>query len=162
MKIATIGFSGSGKSYIASIFHKYGFCWLRTDEIRKSLFGSLYDQQTTKEVYKELIERAKLCGNTILDGAFLKKWQRDMFIEAFPEDYFFILIKTEEDVIKKRLAHRKDISDADFNIYLLQKKTFEPPDEIPKDKIMVVENNHNDNVEDVILYFLKAKNLYLA
>lgn len=159
MKIATIGFSGSGKSYISSILNKYGFNWLRTDAIRKELFGSIYDEDTTKKVYQELIKRASLYKNAVLDGAFLKKWQRELVINAFKEEYFFILIKAKEEDIKKRLTTRKDISDADFNVYLLQKNTFEPPIEIPQDKILTIENNDDSNIEDIIISFLKAKNL---
>lgn len=159
MKVATIGLSGSGKSYVSSILNKYGFYWLRTDAIRKELFGSVYDEDTTRKVYQELVKRAKSHKNVVLDGTFLKRWERKLVIDAFPEEHFFIWVKAREEDIKRRLSIRKDISDADFNIYLLQKNTFEPPIEIPQDKLIVVENNDNDNTESAILSFLQARNL---
>ncbi len=159
MKVATIGFSGSGKSYISSILNKHGFHWLRTDTIRKELFGSIYDENTTHTVYEELIKRATSYKNAVLDGAFLKRWQRALVMQAFPEEYFFILVKAQEEDIKKRLITRKDISDANFSVYLLQKNIFEPPDEIPPHKLLTIENNDNSNIENIITSFLKAKNL---
>jgi len=152
MKIATIGFSGSGKSYIASILEDLGFYWLRSDAIRKSLFGSFYDEETTKKVYEELIKRAKEHKDAVLDATFLKKWQRKLVVDNFPDEYYFILIKADENIIKQRLQTRKDISDADFNIYLMQKASFEPPDEIPPDRLISVENNGK---EDISLFLKK-------
>ncbi|MFP3159771.1 MAG: AAA family ATPase [Hydrogenobaculum sp.] len=150
MKIATIGFSGSGKSYIASILEDLGFYWLRSDAIRKSLFGSFYDEETTKKVYKELIKRAKEHKDAVLDATFLKKWQRKLVVDNFPDEYYFILIKADENIIKQRLQTRKDISDADFNIYLMQKTSFEPPDEIPPGRLISVENNGKNDISLVL------------
>ncbi|HEK25030.1 MAG: AAA family ATPase [Hydrogenobaculum sp.] len=152
MKIATIGFSGSGKSYISSILEGMGFYWLRSDVIRKSLFGSFYDEETTKKVYEELIKRAKEHKDVILDATFLKKWQRKLVIDNFPNEYFFIFVKADENIIRQRLQTRKDISDADFNVYLMQKSSFEPPDEIPSDRLITIENNNKEQVS----LFLKS------
>ncbi|MGC8677162.1 MAG: AAA family ATPase [Hydrogenobaculum sp.] len=152
MKIATIGFSGSGKSYISSILEGMGFYWLRSDVIRKSLFGSFYDEETTKKVYEELIKRAKEHKDVILDATFLKKWQRKLVIDNFPNKYFFIFVKADENIIRQRLQTRKDISDADFNVYLIQKSSFEPPDEIPSDRLITIENNNKEQVS----LFLKS------
>ncbi|MGC9143648.1 AAA family ATPase [Hydrogenobaculum sp.] len=152
MKIATIGFSGSGKSYVSSILEGMGFYWLRSDVIRKSLFGSFYDEETTKKVYEELIKRAKEHKDVILDATFLKKWQRKLVIDNFPNEYFFIFVKADENIIRQRLQTRKDISDADFNVYLMQKSSFEPPDEIPSDRLITIENNNKEQVS----LFLKS------
>ncbi|MGC8649619.1 MAG: AAA family ATPase [Hydrogenobaculum sp.] len=151
MKIATIGFSGSGKSYVSSILEGMGFYWLRSDVIRKSLFGSFYDEETTKKVYEELIKRAKEHKDVILDATFLKKWQRKLVIDNFPNEYFFIFVKADENIIRQRLQTRKDISDADFNVYLMQKSSFEPPDEIPSDRLITIENN-----KEQVSLFLKS------
>ncbi|GAB6078891.1 AAA family ATPase [Hydrogenobaculum acidophilum] len=150
MKIATIGLSGSGKSYIASILESFGFYWIRSDFIRKSLFGSFYDEETTKKVYEELINIAKAHKDAVLDATFLKKWQRKLVIDNFPNEYFFIFVKADENLIKQRLQTRKDISDADFTVYLMQKSSFEPPDEIPKDRLLILENNDATNIENVL------------
>jgi predicted kinase len=146
MKIATIGFSGSGKSYVASILEGMGFYWLRSDVVRKSLFGSFYDEETTKKVYEELIKMAKEHKDVVLDATFLKRWQRKLVIDNFPDEYFFIFVKADENIIKQRLQTRKDISDADFNVYLMQKSSFDPPDEIPSDRLITVENNNKEQL----------------
>lgn len=154
MKIATIGFSGSGKSYIASKLESFGFYWIRSDAVRKSMFGSFYDEETTKKVYEELIKRAKEHKNIILDATFLKRWQRKLVIDNFPNEYFFIFVKADENLIKQRLQTRKDISDADFNVYLMQKSSFEPPDEIPIDRLLILENNDTISIEKVLKDFI--------
>ena len=161
MKIATIGFSGSGKSYIASILQNLGFYWIRSDAIRKSLFGSFYDEETTRKVYNELINMAKSHKDAVLDAAFLKRWQRKLVIDNFPDEYFFLWVKADENLIKQRLQTRKDISDADFNVYLMQKSSFEPPDEIPEDRLFVLVNNNDDTIDILkqLISSLKARNL---
>lgn len=159
MKIATIGFSGSGKSYISSILEGMGFYWLRSDVIRKSLFGSFYNEETTKKVYEELIKRAKEHKDVILDATFLKRWQRKLVVDNFPDEYFFIFVKADENIIKQRLQTRKDISDADFNVYLMQKSSFEPPEEIPSDRLITIENNNNKEQVSLFLKSLINKSL---
>ncbi len=161
MKIATIGLSGSGKSYIASILQGLGFYWVRSDAIRKSLFGSFYDEDTTRKVYNELIKIAKEHENVVLDGAFLKRWQRKLVIDNFPDEYFFLWIKANENIIKQRLQTRKDISDADFNVYLMQKSYFELPTEIPQDRLFILENNDETTISVLkdFISNLKAKKL---
>ncbi len=156
MKIVMIGLSGSGKSYISSILERCGYHWLRTDAIRKELFGSIYDESVTQKVYQELIKRASKYENAVLDGAFLKAWQRKIVLEAF-KDYIFIHVKTSDEVAKKRIRERIDISDADLNVFYLQKSTFEPPDEIQKDRIIEIDNTNAS--KESILNLLKAKNL---
>jgi len=41
-----------------------------------------------------------------------------------------VLASASEEEIKRRLANRKDISDADFGIYLKQREVFEHPSDV--------------------------------
>ncbi|MEN3033921.1 MAG: AAA family ATPase [Aquificaceae bacterium] len=141
MIVALVGLPGSGKSFIASILHELGFVWLRTDSIRKELAGielhkkappEVYSQDWNKRVYDTLIEKAKEFSqkghNLVLDGSFLKKWQREKVYKNF-KDVIFIHTTAREETIKERLSKRVgDISDADFEVYLKLKGEFEPPE----------------------------------
>ncbi|WP_461831900.1 AAA family ATPase [Aquifex sp.] len=145
--VVVMGLSGSGKSFISSMLSKeFGYKWLRSDVIRKELTGikpeksakaefgkGIYTEEITRKVYEEMVKRAKefykKCEKVVLDATFLKRWQRELVLRNF-KDPLFIWVYASEDVIKRRLQDRKDVSDADFGIYLKQKEVFELPDEV--------------------------------
>jgi gluconokinase len=145
--LVLIGFSGSGKSFLAKrLAKKYGYTVLRSDEIRKRLAGidpyssaksdfgkGIYTPEMTRKTYETMIEKAKEIvsrgGKVILDATFLRKWQRELVFRHFPSAVF-IWVWTPEGVIIERLKTRKgDISDADISVYRKQKEIFEPPTE---------------------------------
>ena len=145
--VVVFGLSGSGKSFLSRILHEeFHYEWLRSDLIRKELAGinphtrvkesfgaGIYSEDMTRKVYREMVFRAKELVNegkrVVLDATFLKRWQRQMVKDAF-ERPLFILAKASEESIKQRLKGRKDVSDADFRIYLKQKEIIEPPYEV--------------------------------
>ena len=146
--VVLIGLSGSGKSYVAKrLSEKYDYKVLRSDIIRKELFGlkpqqsakasygkGIYTEEATKKVYKTLIERAKELINrgekVVLDATFLKRWQRELVLSNFP-NALFVWVWAPEDVVIERLKKRKgDVSDADISVYLKQKVAFEIPQEL--------------------------------
>ena len=146
--VVLIGLSGSGKSYVAKrLSKKYGYKVLRSDEIRKELFGlkprksakapfgkGIYTEEATKKVYKTLIDRAKELisrgEKVVLDATFLKRWQRELVLSNFP-NAVFIWVWAPERVVIERLKKRKgDVSDADVSVYLKQKSIFEIPQEL--------------------------------
>ncbi|NPA33056.1 MAG: AAA family ATPase [Aquificae bacterium] len=144
--VVLFGLSGSGKSFIGSILRELGYEHIRSDEIRKELaripltqsakapFGKgIYTQEMTKRVYEELIRRAKRAlsegKSVVLDATFLRRWQRKLAKEHFP-DALFILVKASDETIRKRLSERKDISDADISVYEKQKEIFEEPSDV--------------------------------
>ena len=150
--IVVFGLSGSGKSFLSSLLHKhFGYEWLRSDVIRKELAGikpqqsakadfgkGIYTEDMTRRVYEEMVRRAKELTEegkkVVLDATFLKRWQRELVLKNF-ENPLFIFAWAPEEVIKERLSKRKDVSDADFNIYLKQKEVFEEPEEIDYVKV---------------------------
>jgi gluconokinase len=146
--LVTVGPSGSGKSFFSrQVSKRLGYTVLRSDVIRKELFGfpplyrptederkQLYSPEVTKKVYQTLIDRASQIlsegRKVILDATFLKRWQRELVLRRFPSAWF-VWIYASEDEIKKRLALREeDPSDADFSVYLKQLNAFEPPEEV--------------------------------
>ena len=145
--VVVFGLSGSGKSFVARILHEeFGYEWLRSDVIRKELMGvkpsesakaefgkGIYTEDITRRVYELMIKRAdELVGEgrrVVLDATFLKHEQRELVKRRFPKA-LFILVSADEEKIRERLAGRRDVSDADFQIYLRQKEVFEPPKEV--------------------------------
>ncbi|MCX8163873.1 MAG: AAA family ATPase [Aquificaceae bacterium] len=145
MIVVLMGLSGSGKSFLADILHEeFGFEWLRSDKLRKEMAGmeageklkvgygeGIYKPEWTKKVYEELLRRAEIVvkekRDVVIDATFLEEWQRRMVKERFPKA-LFLLAWAEEEEILRRLRERKDISDADVEIYKKQKIKFKPPD----------------------------------
>ena len=145
--VVVFGLSGSGKSFLSRIlYEELGYEWLRSDVIRKELMGlsperkakaefgrGIYTEDITRRVYEEMVKRAKellLKGKrVVLDATFLRRWQRELVRENF-KNPLFILASASEEEIRRRLSKRKDVSDADFGIYLKQKEIFEPPEEV--------------------------------
>ncbi len=145
--VVVFGLSGSGKSFLSRILHEdFGYEWIRSDVVRKELAGiepersagapfgeGIYTEEMTERVYREMIRRAKEVvnrgGRVVLDATFLKRWQRRLVLESF-RNPLFILAKASDEEIRRRLSGRRDVSDADYEIYLRQKEVFEEPDEI--------------------------------
>ncbi len=145
--VVVFGLSGSGKSFLSRILHEeLGYEWLRSDVVRKELMGlspeqkakaefgkGIYTEDITRRVYREMVRRAKELvaegKRVVLDATFLRRWQRDLVRENFKKP-LFILASASEEEIRRRLSKRKDVSDADFSIYLKQKEIFEPPEEV--------------------------------
>ena len=128
------GLQGTGKTIVAKILSKkLNIRLLRTDVIRKELLKHpKYTEKEMNKIYNEMFRRAtkflKQKKDVILDATFSKK----KFIKrakAISKNYnsqlIIIHVKCNENIIKKRLSKRKDESDADFDIYLKSKKTFE-------------------------------------
>jgi len=70
------------------------------------------------ELGKECIRKGKC---VVLDATFIEDWQRELVLRNFKECIFIHTVAPEE-IIKKRLEYRKDVSDATYDIYLEQKK----------------------------------------
>jgi gluconokinase len=143
--IVVFGLSGSGKSFLARLLAEhFGFKWIRSDEVRKRLAGldpqvsakapfgeGIYTEEMTRRVYEEM---ARLAGENlakgqwvVVDATFLKRWQRELFRKKFG-DALFVFAQCPEEEILRRLEGRKDISDADVEIYKKQKEEFEFPE----------------------------------
>ncbi|RMG99271.1 MAG: hypothetical protein D6699_08595, partial [Aquificota bacterium] len=104
---------------------------IKPQESAKAEYGEgIYTPQWTKRVYGELIERAKRLAQegkkVVLDATFLEEWQRRLVKEAFPNALFILAVADEEEILR-RLRERKDISDADIEVYMKQKERFVPP-----------------------------------
>lgn len=107
---------------------------LMTDAIRKELFPqSEYTQEESDIVYAEFYRRANDYlhdGKTvIMDAVFGKQSERDSAKKIARENGCscqFLLVVLDENVLKERIENRiGDMSDADFEVYLRLKSSFE-------------------------------------
>ena len=150
------GLSGTGKSSVAAgLAGVTGLVSLNSDVIRREIFGpahlleeakegdpaeygkGIYSEETTKKTYAELIGRGRVLLEggrpVILDATFASDGFRDDARQAAKEagaEFFIVECTAGEDIIKERLYKRAarggSVSEATWEIYLEQKKRFEP------------------------------------
>jgi predicted kinase len=143
--IAMHGLSGSGKSTVAqAIVEQLGAIRIRTDRERKRLHGlaalarsrsridqDMYAPDVNQRTYDRTCELARnvLDGGypVVLDGAFLKRWQRER-VRALARDarVSFVIadVQAPEHVLRDRIARRAaggaDVSEAGVEVLDLQ------------------------------------------
>jgi aminoglycoside phosphotransferase family enzyme/predicted kinase len=135
------GVSGSGKTWVAqAVLEHLGALRLRSDVERKRLRGlpalarsdsapgrNLYDAKTTRATYRRLEQLAREVLQAgfpvIVDAAFLRRWQRDIFrdLATLLKIPFRILsCHADPDTLRRRLVARQhsasDASEADLAI----------------------------------------------
>lgn len=146
------GMVATGKSYLASAWAKhYDVPYYNSDRIRKELAGinpetcqreevdkGIYTPEFSRRTYDALINCAKQCFQAdkqacvVLDGSYQLLSERDLLRKHFAglAQPVFIHCTCAEDVVKKRLDIRENdpdaVSDGNWQIYLAQKKRFQP------------------------------------
>ncbi len=153
MIIVLFGLPGCGKSTVASHLSKrLNAEVINSDLVRKRLAGisplekvqdrfekGIYSPSMTEKVYSTMVETAikkASSGKTvILDATFKSKKHRDALKKLAKGkgiNIAFFFLQAPEEVIKERLERRKkekNPSDADWNIYLKMKASFDPPED---------------------------------
>jgi hypothetical protein len=149
----THGLSGSGKTTLSqSLLQQQGMVRLRSDVERKRLAGldasvssgsgletGLYTQDASRRTYAHLAKLAESLLDAgwpvIVDAAFLKRWQRDLFRDiAMRRSVQFRILDIQADpaTLRERIASRaaqgKDASEADLRVLQHQIETAEPLD----------------------------------
>jgi aminoglycoside phosphotransferase family enzyme/predicted kinase len=147
----THGLSGSGKSTAAlELVDRHGMLRIRSDVERKRLHGlapvarsgsslgaGIYDADTTRATYARLVEIAETALDAgfpvVVDAAFLKRWQRQLFAElAARREASFAILDLEVPVqeLRERLVRRQarggDPSEADVAVLEQQIADREP------------------------------------
>ena len=146
------GMVATGKSYLASAWaRQYGLPYYNSDRVRKQLAGlspetgqreevdrGIYTPEFSRRTYDALIEHAwchfRENRNTcvVLDGSYQSLKERELLRQQFSGQVrlVFVHCSCQERVVKERLAMRADdpsaVSDGSWDIYLAQKKRFEP------------------------------------
>lgn len=149
--VVVSGLSGSGKSTLAEALHsRTGFLHLSSDVVRKRLAGldpetrcqaadgaGLYSAQRTRETYAAMILGAEeaLDSNrgVILDATFPRRADRDA-VRALADrrgvPFLLVECRCNEGEIRRRLdervRHGRGPSDADWDIYVQQRRRVEP------------------------------------
>jgi len=147
----TCGLTGTGKSVVAGkLAIDYSAKIISTDILRKEIanldkytrvyekYGEgLYSPEKINFVYKKAIKMAENClsknKNCIIDATFQKKKHRDMAYRlAKDKNANFLIVEcvsSEKEVkerLRKRAENQRSISDGRWEIYLEQRKVFEP------------------------------------
>ncbi len=144
------GLSGTGKSTVArKIAVDYHATLVNTDIVRKEAAGidryeqhhdqfntGLYDPKKVDETYELVMRRAAKSlqkgDNVVLDATFQKKKYREMAHHVVGKHHaktIIIQCICPDAIVKKRLDERikkKSVSDGRWEIYQVQKTTFEP------------------------------------
>jgi len=130
------GLPGTGKTTVArELVRMTGGVLLRTDDIRKKMFPSpSYTPEEKQKVYETFLNEAESMissgRDVILDATFSRKSQRDKALEIAKKagkKSIVIEVVCDESIVAERLRRRKrDISDADYEVYRKIKQEWEP------------------------------------
>jgi len=148
--IITHGVSGCGKTALSGmLLEQIGAIRIRTDVERKRHFGwppthhaastgesALYSSDANRQTYAEVRRLAAGVATagfvTIVDGAFLQRWQRDLFRGLAAElgiPFVVLALTAGEATLRRRIALRNrrgtDASDADVAVLEQQLRTRE-------------------------------------
>ena len=160
------GMIATGKSTLAEAWarHKQVCCYssdrvrkelagiIPTDSQRESVDSGIYTKAFSQKTYKVMLERAgdilKQGNSVIVDASYqyahdrqdVRKLARDLNSQVC-----FILCQCPETEMQRRMDLReKDpaaVSDGRWEIYLKQKKRFEPPDELSASELVIIDTN---------------------
>jgi aminoglycoside phosphotransferase family enzyme/predicted kinase len=162
--VLTTGLSGTGKSTVATEAARLlGGVSIASDRVRKHQAGlrvsaraaaapgeGLYTQDRTRAVYAGLLERAdpvlRSGRPVVLDATYSLANQRDAvrgYAGGLGVPVLLLEVRCDEAVTLRRLEARLEdserISDAGPGIYRSQKERYEPPDEWPEERRIVVD-----------------------
>ena len=149
--VAVGGLSGTGKSTIAAslapaIGRRPGAIVVRTDELRKELWGipesqklpqEAYSKEFSAKVYAALAERTSIIlksgQSVIADGVFGTQVERDLVrrqAEALSLSFHGFWLEASQPVLEKRIAGRiGDVSDATVAVLHSQMRNVDPPND---------------------------------
>jgi len=148
--VVIAGLSGTGKSAVATALHdRTGFVHINSDVVRKQLAGvaartapagyeaGIYSTEMSARTYATMrTAAADYLGagrGVILDATFQRRDDRaaaEAVAAAHGVPIFFVECRCGEDEVRRRLAQRTvrrdSPSDADWSVYLEQRRRFEP------------------------------------
>ena len=148
------GLTGSGKSTLArALGERLGLAVINSDAVRKRITGNsgrqtvafqagIYSATMTEKTYAKLTREAEKLlqagRGAILDATFIRQADRERVVRLSEKRQIPLLVihcSAAEAATEKRLARRSaegmDISDGRWEVFLEQKKSSEPLDEIP-------------------------------
>jgi len=170
--VVFFGMVATGKSYLASAWaRQHDLPYYNSDRVRKELAGlsptveqpekvgqGIYTPAFSRRTYDALIERAAQHFDTdkqacvVLDGSYQSLEERDLLRKRFANQARLVFVHCfcAENVIRKRLEIRASdpdaVSDGSWEIYLSQKKCFQPVTEAEQ----VIELDTDAPIEDLL------------
>ncbi len=162
--IITCGATASGKSTLARhLGETAGFEVISSDRVRKALagleesehrfepfHGGIYSPEFTDRTYAAILENARQAlaegRSVIVDASFIRRqyrrWARRLAREMGAQ-FVCLEFQVSDSAVRRRLARRLreggDPSDARWEIYAAQKRTFQRPSEVPPERHVVVD-----------------------
>jgi predicted kinase len=150
--VVFFGMIATGKSYLASAWAShYDLPCYNSDRVRKELAGiapetgqqeevdkGIYSPEFSRRTYDALIEHADAHfqadrqASVVLDGSYQSFKERELLRSHFQDQVRLVFVHCfcSEDVVQERLKIRADdpdaVSDGNWEIYLAQKKRFQP------------------------------------
>lgn len=177
--ILTCGLTGSGKSTLAEgLTFELGLETADSDRTRKELAGlspfehcadgygeGIYTPEATRAVYDALFDRAAAAlakgDSIIIDATFRNHADRERFrllAEKYGARFRLFHTACSDGTAKRRLARRasedRGASDGRWEVYLRQKKEFEPVDSAIEDGISIDTSGSPEQIVDRALVFL--------
>ena len=154
MIVIVFGLPGSGKTYFAKhVAAMLGAAYISSDKLRKELFvAPSYSPEERILVYDEMLRRTMQAAEhgkeVVLDATFYTNALREKFIKTVQRTthVFLIEVFADEDIIKERLAHPREDSDADFEVYKMLKNNWET---FGEDHHLVLQST-NTNITDML------------
>ncbi|MEZ4776234.1 MAG: ATP-binding protein [Bacteroidia bacterium] len=132
MTIIVFGLPGSGKSTFAeALAGKISATYISSDQVRLNFIQiDRYSGSAKYQVYEEMkaltIDALNKEENVVVDATFYREYLRDWFTLGLPGKIYFIEIFADESVIRSRITTKRRYSEADFDVYLKIKSSFEP------------------------------------
>lgn len=158
------GLIASGKSTLAEAFAEAkGLAAFNSDRVRKELAGvpatsrertgcdqGIYTPAFSRRTYDELLARAgrELAAgrSAVLDASYQSRAERRQVLEfavGTGASVVFILCQCSEAETRRRLERRSRdrdaVSDGRWEIFVVQRQRFEPPDELPAGTLLTVD-----------------------
>ena len=173
--IITHGYSGSGKSTLASQLAE-AICGLqiRSDIERKRLFGyraeqhtgsgiesGLYTQEAGEQTYLRLAECAKAViaagFSAVVDAAFLKAGQRDLFRQLAAEcgvPFVIVDFQASDEELCRRIRQRQnDASEATIEVLQHQQQSEHPLSAEEQAYVITINTEKGNALEMLMDYF---------
>jgi aminoglycoside phosphotransferase family enzyme/predicted kinase len=161
------GGAATGKTVLAqAICELSGLPHLSSDIVRKELAGlepgerapaELYTEEDSVRTYRELGTRAAAARGAVVDATFRRRSHRAAFSEAFGGTALFVECRAPANVVAQRARSREHnpgrVSDATEAIAAAQATEFEPLDEVPAARHLLI---RTDRPLDRIVLDLEA------
>lgn len=167
MLVTTFGLTGTGKSTVARELsgHLGGAKVISSDVVRKKLLGlnpkkrmldqyraGAYSSDVTDRTYEAMLNEARpllLAGKSVvLDASYLRRAHRKAAAKLAKDtgaQLACVVVEADERDVHRRLDARlaagKDPSDGRWEIYVQQKRRFQPPAEVPPQRLITVDTS---------------------